>query len=66
VCDSPEQAALYHTLGLMLGASFLTRHLAGLGINVDLVDEMDMISKNSDLKGNMLCRQMLIGLCTTS
>jgi hypothetical protein len=26
VCDSPDQAAIYHTLGPELGASFLTRH----------------------------------------
>jgi hypothetical protein len=29
VCDSPEQAVHYHTLGTKLGASSLTRHLAG-------------------------------------
>jgi hypothetical protein len=29
VCDSPDQAARYHTLGPKLGASSLTRHLAG-------------------------------------
>jgi hypothetical protein len=28
VCDSPDQAARYHTLGPKLGASSLTRHLA--------------------------------------
>jgi hypothetical protein len=31
VCDSPDQAAHYHTLGPKLGASSLTRHLAGIG-----------------------------------
>jgi hypothetical protein len=34
VCDSPDQATHYHTLGPMLGASSLTRHLAGLGVKV--------------------------------
>jgi hypothetical protein len=29
VCDSPDQAAQYHTLGPKLGASSLTGHLAG-------------------------------------
>jgi hypothetical protein len=29
VCDSPDQAAHYHALGPKLGASSLTRHLAG-------------------------------------
>jgi hypothetical protein len=29
VCDSSDQAAPYHTLGPKLGASSLTRHLAG-------------------------------------
>jgi hypothetical protein len=29
VCDSPDQAAHYHTLGLKLGASYLTWYLAG-------------------------------------
>jgi hypothetical protein len=29
VCNSPDQAAHYHTLGHKLGASSLTRHLAG-------------------------------------
>jgi hypothetical protein len=29
VCDSPDQAARYHTLGAMLGASSLTLHLVG-------------------------------------
>jgi hypothetical protein len=33
-CDSPDQAAHYHTLALKLGASSLTRHLAGLGVMV--------------------------------
>jgi hypothetical protein len=28
-CDSPDQAAHYHTLGPKLGASSLTQHLAG-------------------------------------
>jgi hypothetical protein len=32
VCDSSDQAARYHILGPKLGASFLTRHFAGLGI----------------------------------
>jgi hypothetical protein len=36
VCDSPDQAAHYHTLGTKLGASALTRHLAGLGVKVVL------------------------------
>jgi hypothetical protein len=34
VCNSPDQAAHYHTLGPKLGASSLTRHLAGLGLMV--------------------------------
>jgi hypothetical protein len=34
VCDSPEQAAHYHIRGPKLGASSLTRHLAGLGAKV--------------------------------
>jgi hypothetical protein len=34
VCDSPDQAAHYHTLGAKLGASSLTQHLAGLGVKV--------------------------------
>jgi hypothetical protein len=34
VCDSPDQAAHYHTLGAKLGASSLTRHLASLGVKV--------------------------------
>jgi hypothetical protein len=34
VCDSPDQAAHYRTLGTKLGASSLTRHLAGLGVKV--------------------------------
>jgi hypothetical protein len=37
VCDSPDQAAHYHTLGAKLGASSLTRHWAGLGAKVALV-----------------------------
>jgi hypothetical protein len=37
VCDSPDQAAHYHTLGPKFGASFLTGHLAGLGVKVVLV-----------------------------
>jgi hypothetical protein len=32
VCGSSDQATHYHTLGLMLGASSLTRHLVGLGV----------------------------------
>jgi hypothetical protein len=35
-CDSPDQATHYHTLGAKLGASSLTRHLAGLGVKVVL------------------------------
>jgi hypothetical protein len=27
MCDSSDQAALYHHLGPKLGASFLTRHI---------------------------------------
>jgi hypothetical protein len=34
VWDSSKQAAHYHTLGCKLGASSLTRHLAGLGAEV--------------------------------
>jgi hypothetical protein len=34
VCDSPDQAAHYQTLGSKLAASSLTRHLAGLGVKV--------------------------------
>jgi hypothetical protein len=34
VCDSPDQAAHYHTLGPKLGAASLTRHLAGLGVKL--------------------------------
>jgi hypothetical protein len=37
VCDSPDQAAYHHTLGAKLGASSLTRHLAGLRVKVVLV-----------------------------
>jgi hypothetical protein len=29
VCDSPDQAAEYHSLGLWVGAAYLTLHLAG-------------------------------------
>jgi hypothetical protein len=29
VCDSPDQATHYHTVGTKLGASYLTRQLAG-------------------------------------
>jgi hypothetical protein len=32
--DIPDHAAHYHTLGPKLEASFLTRHLAGLGVKV--------------------------------
>jgi hypothetical protein len=32
MCDSPDQAAHYHTLGTKLGASSLTRHLTGFGV----------------------------------
>jgi hypothetical protein len=32
VCDSPDQAAQYHTLGGYLEPSPLTRHLAGLRV----------------------------------
>jgi hypothetical protein len=32
VCDSPDQAAHYHTLGPKLGASSVSRHLTGLGV----------------------------------
>jgi hypothetical protein len=38
VCDSPEQAAHYHTLGAKLGASSLTWHFAGLGVKVMMVE----------------------------
>jgi hypothetical protein len=34
VCDNPDQAAHYHTLGINLGASSLTRHFADLGVKV--------------------------------
>jgi hypothetical protein len=34
VCVVHDQAAHYHTLGLKLGASSLTQHLAGLGVKV--------------------------------
>jgi hypothetical protein len=34
VCNSPDQAAHYHTCDPKLGASSLTQHLAGLGIKV--------------------------------
>jgi hypothetical protein len=34
VCDSPNQAAHYHTLGPKLEAPSLTRHLACLGAKV--------------------------------
>jgi hypothetical protein len=34
VCDSPDQAPHYHTLGPELGTLFLTRHLAGFEKNV--------------------------------
>jgi hypothetical protein len=37
VCDSPDRAAHYHTLGPKLGVSSLTRHLAGLEVKVVLV-----------------------------
>jgi hypothetical protein len=33
-CYSPDQAALYRTLGPKLGHLSLTRHLAGLRVNV--------------------------------
>jgi hypothetical protein len=32
VCDSPDQAAHYHTLGPKLSASSVTRHLAGVEV----------------------------------
>jgi hypothetical protein len=32
VFDSPDQAAHYHIIGRKLGASSLTRHVAGLGV----------------------------------
>jgi hypothetical protein len=34
VCDSPDQAEHYHTLGPKLRASSLTRHLPGLEVKV--------------------------------
>jgi hypothetical protein len=34
VCDSPDQAAHYHTLSPKLGASSLIRHFASLGVKV--------------------------------
>jgi hypothetical protein len=34
VCDSPDQAAHYHSLGPKLGTSSLILHLAGLGVKV--------------------------------
>jgi hypothetical protein len=34
VCDSPDVAAHYHTVGHMLGVSSLTVHLAGLGVKI--------------------------------
>jgi hypothetical protein len=36
VCDNPDQAAHYHTLGHKEGVSSLAQHLAGLGVKVDL------------------------------
>jgi hypothetical protein len=34
ICDSPDQAAHYHTLGPKLRASYLSRRLAGIGAKV--------------------------------
>jgi hypothetical protein len=42
VCDSPDQVAHYHILGLKLGASFLTGHLAGFGEKVLLVLQISL------------------------
>jgi hypothetical protein len=36
VCDSPDQAVLYHIHGHKVGASSLPQHLAGLGVKVVL------------------------------
>jgi hypothetical protein len=36
-CDSPEQEAHDHTLGPELGASFLTRILAGLRVEAGIL-----------------------------
>jgi hypothetical protein len=37
VCDIPDQAAHYHTLGPKVEAAYLSRHLAGLRVKVFLV-----------------------------
>jgi hypothetical protein len=34
VCDSPDKATRHHTVGTKLGASYVTRQLAGLGVKV--------------------------------
>jgi hypothetical protein len=34
MCDSPDQAAHYHTLSPKFETSFLSRHVAGLGVMV--------------------------------
>jgi hypothetical protein len=34
VCDSPDQVAHSHIFGPKLGTSYLTRHLAGFGVQV--------------------------------
>jgi hypothetical protein len=71
VCDSPDQAAHYYTVGPKLRASSLTRHVTGLEVkavilNNEILNPLRSAEKEGDIYQEKMRRKLMDDVSRTS